>query len=361
MSSAGEPQRPRNRTDRGATVVSPAPRAAWWKTHALDPSGLVTQSPDWVDAMVETGSWVDASRCYTTPTGRNLVMPMVRRRGSVRTAHWSFGEGWGMGGVLAPGGPTPDDVAVVLDDLAGLPALRIGIRPNPLRADVWQAASAGRQVATISKRAHVLDLSGGADVVWNERYRKNGRRDVRRAERAGVEVSVDTTGAFLPVFYDLFLTSVVRWAARAHEPARLALFRARRRDPLAKLEAMARRLGPAMRGYVARVDGVPAAAVIVLMGRNAHYTRGAMDLDVAGPTSASDLVQWRAIQDACAHGCEAYHMGDTGDSVSLARFKEKVGATAIDYAGYRLERVPLTAAEDRLRGAVKRVVGFRDA
>jgi hypothetical protein len=54
-------------------------------------------------------------------------------------------------------------------------------------------------------------------------------------------------------------------------------------------------------------------------------------------------------------------MGESGRSVTLARFKEKLGAQPVDYAEYRFERLPISRADGLIRSAVKRVVGFRDA
>ena len=142
----------------------------------------------------------------------------------------------------------------------------------------------------------------------------------------------------------------------------MAMYRGTRRDPLTKFQTMAALLGSEMRVHVAYVDGAAAAAAIVLAnGRNAHYTRGVMDIDVAGKTNASDLVQWSAIRDAAALGCGTYHMGETGTSESLARFKEKFGAVAVPYAQYRLERLPVTKVDTGLRSLTKRVIGFQDA
>jgi lipid II:glycine glycyltransferase (peptidoglycan interpeptide bridge formation enzyme) len=100
---------------------------------------------------------------------------------------------------------------------------------------------------------------------------------------------------------------------------------------------------------------------VVLQGTNAHYTRGAMDREVAAPTHANAALQWKAISDAAAAGCAWYHMGESGTSSSLARFKERFGARPYDYAEYRFERLPLTTLDHLARGAVKRVIGFREA
>ncbi len=346
-----------------AAVHTPAPRNAWQRLMAADPFALVTQSPQWTDVMAASGRWVDASRYYVADDGRELVLPMARRSGvGERSPHASYGEGWGMGGLIAPGGPTADDIHAVLADLAGLPAVATAVRPNPLLAAAWQDAASGRNdLVVLPKRAHVLDLAGGADVVWNTRFGSEARRNARRAERMGVEVVRDTDGSLIPVFYDLLLKSFDRWAERSHEPPWMARSRGKLRDPRRKFEAMARILDDSFRLYVAFYEGRPAATILVLVGANAHYTRGAMDIEVGNKASPNDLLQWVAIREACESGCGSYHMGESGTSTSLAHFKEKFGAQAFDYALYRIERVPLTAADHALRSAVKRVVGFRDA
>jgi lipid II:glycine glycyltransferase (peptidoglycan interpeptide bridge formation enzyme) len=123
---------------------------------------------------------------------------------------------------------------------------------------------------------------------------------------------------------------------------------------------MARTLGEACRVWVAWAEGQPAAAILVLQGTNAHYTRGMMDKDLAGPTRANYLLHQLAIEDACNAGCRHYHMGETGSSSSLAQFKTRFGALPHRYAEYHLERLPITAFDRRARTVVKRIIGFRD-
>jgi hypothetical protein len=189
---------------------------------------------------------------------------------------------------------------------------------------------------------------------------KKARQGVRRGERSGLEIECDTTGRLVPVFYDLLMLSVERWAAHQNEPLALARWRARRRDPIEKFHRLARALGDAMRIWVAWKDGEAAAAMIVLVGANASDTRGAMNKDLAAPTNANDVLQWRAIEEACAAGCRHYHLGESGSSRSLAHFKEKFAARPVPYAECLIERLPVSRADRAARGAVKRVVRFRD-
>jgi Acetyltransferase (GNAT) domain len=343
-------------------IVSPAPQDVWEEQYASDPDALVTQSPGWVRSMCALGGWEDASRLYERPSGRLLVLPMVRRAalGRGRLAlQSSYAEGWGMGGLLCPGGLTREDVGAVAQDLIVRPGIRTLIRPNPLQAAEWAAAEMpGARV--LARLAHVLDLEGGFDLVWSKRFTGNARRDVRKAEKAGVVVERGSSDAYVDAFYELFDRSLERWAARQHEPVWLARWRGHRRDPVRKLRALARSLGDAFGVWVARLDERPVAAAIVLLGANAQYIRGAMDVELAGPARATYLVQFHAIREACEAGCRSYHLGETGSSSTLAFFKTRFGAEPYPYAEYRFERLPLTPVDRGLRSAVKRTVGMVD-
>ena len=342
-------------------VTSPAPRNAWQELLQADANALVFQAPAWLDCICAMGGYVDASRLYELPEGRRLLLPMVRRRlPRPLSTQASFPHAWGTGGLLASGNLQADDVSRVFMDLAAQPVLATSIRPNPLMAETWSAAKPSGVVA-VPRLAHVLDLEGGFEQVWSKRFGSATRTKIRKAERSGLVVESDTSGKLVPVFYDLYRRSLDRWALQQHEPRALAHLRGRRRDPLHKFQFIAQALGDACRIWVARINGEPAAAILVLQGTNASYTRGAMDKDLAGPTRANDLLQRLAIEDACQAGCRYYHMGESGSSEALASFKSRFGAKAYQYAEYRLERLPITSADYQLRRLVKRLIGFKDA
>jgi hypothetical protein len=340
-------------------VVSPVSRAAWESVVVEDPDGLPTQQPAWLDAVCASGRWADASRLYEAPDGRRIVLPVARRRltGGLGVEA-SMPTHWGFGGIVADGGVTAADVRLVLEDLAARRIVRQSIRPNPHHGRLY-AELAPRGAVTIARRAHVLDLAGGVDVVWKG-FSDSRRRAVRKAERSGVEVECDATGRLLPEFFELYARSEARWAEQQHEPARLARFRTRFRDTLAKWQRIATHLDGGCRQWVARHDGEPVASIIVLFGTNVHYTRGAMDKERAGPLRANDLLMWQAIQAACAIDAGSFHLGESGGSASLADYKERFGARPFDYPELRLEQLPITRADHAARAVVKRVIGFQD-
>jgi glycosyltransferase involved in cell wall biosynthesis len=361
MSSAPRttPRRKRASHD-GVQVTSPAPRESWEAAVASDPNALVFHTPQWLDCICAYGGYEDASRLYELPRGRSLVLPMVRRRAlGGLDSEASLPPTWDPGGIVAPGGVRVHDLIPVFSDLAGHVAVRTSLRPSSLDARAWAAARPPGVVA-VPRLAHVLELESDFERVWTKRFTGTARTAVRKAERSGLTVERDTSGRLVPTVYELFERSLVRWAQQQHEPLPFARWRRRRLDPIRKFELIAQTLGEACRIWVAWHDGRPAAAILVLQGRNASYVRGMMDKELAGRTRANYLLHRLAIEEACVAGCRYYDMGESGSSPSLAQFKTRFGARARPYAAYHIERLPITALDRHARTVVKRILGFRD-
>jgi hypothetical protein len=344
------------------SVASPAPREVWHRLVAADPHALPSQTPQWLDAICSVTGTEDASRLYQTADGRQLVLPLVRRGAlGAPLVEASLPYGWGPGGIVAEGGLLAEDVQAVFADLAGRRVPRMTVRPGPATATTWEKAAPPAAVRR-PLMAQALDLGAGFDEVWRARFKSDTRTRVRRAERAGVAVQCDDSGRLVPVFQELYRTSVARWARRDGQPLVLARWRAARREPDSKLRAVSAAMGASCRLYVASVDGRPAAAIVVLFGATgAAYWRGAMDERVAGKSYANYLLHCTAIKDACAAGCSAYHMGDSAPGSDLARFKSRFGAEELHYASYRMERLPLTPVTEAARWLVARRLRGRRA
>lgn len=351
---------------RADAEATPAPEvdrvetAEWREVVAGDPVALPEQTPEWTAAICDQTASVDVSRVYRFADGRRFVLPLVTRRGVPRPLAqlWSFPGAWGIGG---PVGADLDRAVVdhIVDDLVHLGAARISIRVDPLADAHWRHLPGERQMIAVPRTAHVAELHGDAETHLAGLSRQT-RYNIRKAERRGVSVEVGVGGRLLDDHYRLFMRSVERWAGQQHEPLALARLRATRRDPLAKLETMARHLGDRFVTVVAAVDGEPAASAIVLLGGTTRYTRGAIDVDLVKGTNANDAVHWRALTLAYEHGALRYNMGESGSAEGLARFKERFGATAVPYGEYRMERLPLTRVDRTARDVVKKLIGFRD-
>ena len=334
-----------SRTPADWEVTSPAPRRAWQAVVDADPTSFVYQTPAGLDALCVEHGAQDASRLYEFANGQRLVLPMYRTSGALGPL--AVEKTSKSGSILAAQRLQPEELATVSADLAGRPVLRTLVRSSPLRApDVWAALGSSATGSTV-RTVHVLDLDGGFDHVAQHRFNKQARRAIRKAERSSIDVQWEHGTALLPAFRQLWEQSVERWAGQTDRTSRLYRWRAGRRDPAHRLSVLAETLGTAFTIWLARVDGRPAASIVVLQDRNAHYTNGAMDIDLAGPIRASFLLQKLAIEQACAAGCRFYHFGETGQNAGLARFKSQFGAEAYRLPDYHFERVPITAVTSR--------------
>ncbi|WP_217240897.1 GNAT family N-acetyltransferase [Streptomyces sp. AC555_RSS877] len=345
-------------------VTSPVPREKWAQVLAADPRAMAFHRPEWVDCVCEVGGWQDAGRLYRTGEGRELLLPMVRRPGrpdplAVRA---SLPPGWGTGGILAPGGVRAHEFGLVLTDLAADQTLRTRIRPSFGAAHELRAPAPG--YVSIPRTVHVLDLDGGMDAVWSQRWSKrvrgNMRSAQRRAERAGLVIESGNSPELVEIYYDLYLRWLEQRARERHLPPAVVRSRGKRAEPLAKYHAVAAALPGVCRILLATVGGRPVAAMIALRhGAVWCYWRGCSDKEMAGPLRANQLLMLHSIERACEAGCRYFEMGESGGVASLERFKARMGGVKQPVTEHRLERVPLTRWQNRVGGILNAVKGAR--
>jgi hypothetical protein len=279
-------------------------------------------------------------RCTATlATGGSgeLLLPVARKSGPLGTAGFRSMP-WGTyGGPLVAGEPgdAPDALGTHLRQSLGLGWFLA--TPGP-----WQHVPLGSPFATYSTQ--VVDLSGGLDGLWKG-LDKDARNQVRQAERAGVEVSVDNSLSAFDDYYAMLEASAQRWG-RTDPGKPRSLFRA-----IARLGTEA-----TTRLWLARVEGRLAAGALCFYGRSeVFYWSGAMHAEHAR-SRANNLIQWRIIQHAVAQRFQTYNMGSSGDLEGVRRFKGGFGARARDYPAYFIGTGPLRLAPTllRLRHAARR-------
>jgi CelD/BcsL family acetyltransferase involved in cellulose biosynthesis len=341
-------------------AVGPDTRQAWQEIVDSHPDLAVCHLPEWMDCVCQAGPFADASRLYVAPDGRRLLLPLAKRRHL--TGRLSLYESWppywegarDSGGLIGEHGIVmPRDVQDVIADLTALPALRTRVVPSTADAPVW-AVAAPSTVPRTAMSAYVVDLTGGFERVWSERFTKKARYKSRKAERDGIVVEMDTTGRLLPEFDALYRRSVDTWSQAYFLPTPLARRVIDGRHPHAKLEVVARRLGGRCQIWIARRNGQPVSGIVVLShGSAATYWKGATDKALVGASGATDLLHRRAIEEACLAGRTRYDLGVSG-LASLTAFKLSIGATRQDYHAYRFERLPLTDVQEGLRTSLKR-------
>ncbi len=165
------------------------------------------------------------------------------------------------------------------------------------------------------------DVLAGMNQLW--------RRNIRKAEKAGVVVTVGTA-TDLKAFHDLY----VHTAERDHFTPR----------PLAYFQTMYDALGAEDPGrihlWLAHHEGdLVAATISVRVGTHAWYSYGASSSDKRD-VRGSNAVQWAMIRDAIAEGAEVYDLRgitatlDPDDPhIGLIQFKIGTGGEAVETVG----------------------------
>jgi hypothetical protein len=337
----------------------------WASVLRSDRDAVVTQSLAWRDAMLAGGRYQDVSVLYEFPSNRRVLLPLARPR---RVPSWatvtaSWPSGWSIGGPLIEGGRiTPAEAASVLADQASRRTLATEIRLRHDAHDSWLSENSQFRARENRLQSFLLDLDGGFATIWQKRFRGTMRTAVRKAERCGLEIEVDRSGRLLPEFFRLYEISIQRWATTQHEPVWLTRWRTTRVTQPGVLESVARHFGTDCAVWMARSNGEPVAAIIVLSsGSYAKQWRGAMNKQLSAPLRANELLQRRAVEDACERGYRFYDMGTARPGSALASFKEKVGAAPHAHYVLRAERLPVEATRDASQDLVKKMIGYRSA
>ena len=203
----------------------------------------------------------------------------------------------------------------------------LGIR-DWLLATGWQQRAAATGFGDVQPRyVFQVDLRGQSQASLLSNMNQLWRRNVKKAEKAGVTVRLGTRDE-LAAFHEVY----VETARRDHFTPR----------PLAYFERMWDSLGDHLRLYLAEVPGSSkpgAAAIYVRVGGHAWYSYGASttaDRD-ARPSNA---MQWRMMLDALADGADVYDLRGISDTLDeedplfgLIRFKLGTGGEAVELLG----------------------------
>jgi len=193
-----------------------------------------------------------------------------------------------------------------------------------------QVGGAGEGFGDVQPRyVFQLPLAGRTEEELLTGFNQLWRRNIKKADKTGVEVSV---GGFddLKDFHALYVTTAKRdgftprgltyfqrmWKVMgAEDPGRLTL-------------------------YLARLNGETlAATTAVRVGSHVWYSYGA-SADHLREVRPSNAIQWRMMRDALAGGASIYDLRGISDTLDpenhlfgLIQFKMGTGGEAVEYAG----------------------------
>jgi CelD/BcsL family acetyltransferase involved in cellulose biosynthesis len=272
-----------------------------------------------------------ALRCLVADDGagaQGFLPFFVSRRGPFR-ALWSLPFGT-YGGPVSSGGAL---------DPALLDAFRSELsRPGTLEVG-WvdfhnSVPDPGARVETAT--THVVDLTGGFDVVWNQHFDKPRRRRVRRAEEQGVEVRLAAGDDDVRRFVEVYRQRLDAWNSRSGHPERLFS------------ELVARGTDGRVQLFLAMYQGeVVGGHLNLYHGRSVIAWYG-MASARGDELQAGTLLYAHCMRAACESGYADYNLGASLGKKSLIEYKQSLGG--VEYR-YRILRRRHLAG--RIIGAVR--------
>lgn len=169
---------------------------------------------------------------------------------------------------------------------------------------------------------HRLRLAPGAAALFAGFNKSNIQRKIRRAEREGLKYEQGRGADFLREFYRLHVATRKRHCLPP--------------QPFDWFRALAENLGERCSIRLARAGGKPAASVMMLAHKKTlTYKYGCSDgrsMHLGG----TQLLFWRAIQDAVREGFEELDFGRTeAGNQGLLRFKDQWGASRSELTYWR--------------------------
>jgi len=177
---------------------------------------------------------------------------------------------------------------------------------------------------SIPAKCTLLDLRGlNKEKIW-EGYKKNIRRDVRKAQRSGITIRRGDSRKDANIFYELYLASMERNRAMAKYPLRWfeTLY-----EVLTKKELSAI--------YIAELNDVAIAGVVLIYSvSSTHYFHNGSQYEFL-KLCPNELLVHSSIENAVEKKITFFDfMGSDPSDLSLVRFKEKWGGQSVDTYTY---------------------------
>lgn len=166
----------------------------------------------------------------------------------------------------------------------------------------------------LDETTHLLDLEVGSERLLR-RLNKGHRSSINKAAREGVAIDLAETIDDWREYYEVYVDSLRRWGSRATSIYQWNMF-----------ESLARRSGPSIRLWVARVQGrIVAGAACFSAKHHVVYWHGAA-LDSFFHLRPVNLLLFEVIRHSESEGKRWFDFNPSGRHEGVARFKRGFGA-----------------------------------
>lgn len=264
-----------------------------------------------ISAPADDEAWDRAVACYDltpyriTAPGHELRLFRRGRGGLITNAPY-----------LEYGGISASPGELLVEHLPQLQALvgQRGVRSVLLKARQPLLTAADGLVVDTRFVSFELDLSAGADALWDSSLQAKTRNQIRKGERGDFRHAVGDS-ALLDDFYSVLSECWRDLGTPIHAKRFFA--------------AIAEQFQQRCRFHLLYAQSKPVSAALVLDINGVRHHPFAGTLNAYKPSSVNNLLYWKIIEDACEGNLDRFDMGRSELNSGTYRFKKSWGAVPL--------------------------------
>jgi len=250
----------------------------------------------------------------------------IVRRGPIRSA-WSLPFGTYGGPVALDSESAPDLIDKFANRVSSTGVLKAGWVDYSNLGHWSPGAGWSRRVL----QTHLIDISGGFEALWQEKFEHQRRKRARRAERMGVSVRRTSSSRDLRSFYGIYSDRIDQWGSGVRYPQSLFAY-------------LLERGGDSVRLYVAEHEDSIVGGHFNFYFKDTVTAWMGVTTRESNPLQAGTLLYIQCLRDACEEGYRIYNLGGSLNKQSLIDFKESLGGMPYEYCQYTRRSILAKAA-----------------
>jgi CelD/BcsL family acetyltransferase involved in cellulose biosynthesis len=313
-----------SRSELRVVAIEPQSDPRWQDYVALHPEALIYHHSLWFGVLKRTYGYQSAALACEDGYGRlRGVLPLFETQGLLTGRQLVSLPHTPVAGPLADNKTASAALmCAAMERIRARPGTRLQLKTSlPISREAMESG-----VSIPWEESYVLALPRDPETLRFGNSRNHGRIKwaINKAEKLGVKIRSADNESDLRAWYRLYLETM-RWHAvppRSYRFFATAWEILRPKRLLTLLLAEQNEAGKAT---------LLAGSIFLMFGRTAFYAfngRRREDLSLR----PNDLIQWRAIHDACRDGYQYYDFGEVADTNhGLAEFKTKWGAVPRRY------------------------------
>ncbi|MCZ7396168.1 MAG: GNAT family N-acetyltransferase [Candidatus Methanoperedens sp.] len=278
-------------------------------------------TPAWAKILEETYSYRIATRLYEID-GNEVLIPMMEDKKYGFYHYNSIPLGYG--GIFSLSDISSETLQKILKNIVDWRHLSFNLSLPPFSNFSVPEDSLIKQVNSEWNYTHMLSLENGFEYIWKNKFEKNTRTAIRKADRSGFEILDCNSLDEVREFYKLYIESSIRWGYKK-PPLPIKLY-----ENIYKFGRPHVRIKLAFKD-----DNLIAGWGDHYYGKNVFAFLSVYSQGYERYNPVNLLVK-DSIEQACNEGHKYYNFGASGNLEGVQKFKESFGAEKEKLKNYRV-------------------------